>query len=399
MSIHRETLMTTIHQQPELDPQFTASLLQETRAGLIAASAHEESGLSQSQYDLIRSRALAATRGADGRPQVRIESAGLTLDQKLFIERALLRHLDAHDFPLVSVYFQRNPAPLSSQTAAASPAPIKPKAPFGLTIQKQAIPGIRHVVVVASGKGGVGKSTVAANLAVSLAASGLKVGLMDCDVYGPSAPMMLGVKGTMPVDGGRLTPLMGHHVKVVSFGFLSDAKSPVIWRGPMVAKAIEQLCYDVNWGELDTLVVDLPPGTGDVQLTLAEKLPISGAVIVTTPQDVALIDAHKAVSMFEKLGVPIFGVVENMAYHTCTACGHQDHIFGSEAFSEFLKSRNLNLLTRIPLTREIRECSDNGKPAALAREDIRRPYTTLAQSFATILAPRNTLFPEGDSRT
>jgi ATP-binding protein involved in chromosome partitioning len=263
---------------------------------------------------------------------------------------------------------------------------VKRKNPFGLSIAKKAISGVRSVIVVASGKGGVGKSTVASNLAVALAASGAKVGLMDCDVYGPSAPTMLGVKGSMPVDGGKLTPLTGHGVKVVSFGFLTDTKSPVIWRGPMVAKAIEQLCYDVNWGDLDALVLDLPPGTGDVQLTLAEKLPIGAAIIVTTPQDIALIDAHKAVSMFEKLDVPILGVVENMAFHTCTACGHEDHIFGSEAFGEFLKSRKLSLLARIPLTREIREHADNGQPAALATEDICKPYITLAQSVASTLS-------------
>ena len=369
-------------QNPELDPEFTSSLLRETRAGLIAAAVHEESGMNLLEREAIRARAIAATRSADGKAQVRIDSTGLNIDQKLFIERTLLRHLDYNDFPLVSVYFQRA-ASLSAH--AATPAPVKRKNPFGLNIEKRSIPGVRSVIVVASGKGGVGKSTVAANLAASLAASGLKTGLMDCDVYGPSAPTMLGVKGSMAVEGGKLTPLVGHNVKVVSFGFLTDTKTPVIWRGPMVAKAIEQLCYDVNWGELDALILDLPPGTGDVQLTLAERLPIGGAVIVTTPQDIALIDAHKAVSMFEKLDVPIMGVVENMAYHTCTSCGHQDHIFGAESFAEFLRTRNLNLLARIPLTREIRERADQGTPASLAADDISKPYVALAQYVASTI--------------
>jgi ATP-binding protein involved in chromosome partitioning len=198
---------------------------------------------------------------------------------------------------------------------------------------------------------------------------------------------MLGVSGSMPVEKSKLIPLEGHGVKVVSFGFLTDVKSPVIWRGPMVAKAIEQLCYDVAWGELDVLVLDLPPGTGDVQMTLAEKLPLTGSVIVTTPQDVALIDAHKAVSMFEKMNVPVLGVVENMSHYTCTACGHEEHIFGSESFAGFLTSRKLGLITSIPLSRNIRELSDQGQPVVLDdTSKSSQPYRQLADFVKTAIS-------------
>lgn len=312
--------------------------------------------------------------------KLKIASDGLNLDQKIHIERQLYHNFSNAGIPLQSVSFARTAAG-STGVTGDRPQPAKPKVnAFGLNIEKKAIPGVRHVVIVASGKGGVGKSTVSTNLAVALNARGLRVGLMDCDVYGPSAPLLLGVRGQIEVgSGGKLIPREGHGVKVVSFGFLSDVRSPVIWRGPLVSKAIEQLCYDVAWGDLDVLVVDMPPGTGDVQLTIAEKLPIHGAVIVTTPQDVALIDAHKAVSMFERLEVPVLGVVENMAWHECSRCGHKDHIFGEDAFQEFLTSRKLKLLTRIPLRKEIRIASDNGNPAALsASEEISGSYKSLA---------------------
>ncbi len=330
-------------------------------------------------------RLLSIDSGENG-IKLRIASDGLNLDQKILIERELYKNFEQARKPIQSVIFART---ISTPVAGERPTgPIKPKSnAFGLTIDKRAIPGVRHVVLVASGKGGVGKSTVSTNLAVALHARGLRVGLMDCDIYGPSAPLLLGVRGQIEVgNNGKLIPREGHGVKVVSFGFLSDVRSPVIWRGPLVSKAIEQLCYDVAWGDLDVLVVDMPPGTGDVQLTIAEKLPLHGVVIVTTPQDVALIDAHKAVSMFERLDVPVLGVVENMAWHECSKCGHQEHIFGDEAFEEFLVSRKLKLLTRIPLRKEIRIGSDCGEPPALSHnEAIASPYRGLASAVATEL--------------
>lgn len=311
--------------------------------------------------------------------KLRIASDGLNLDQKIQIERRIYKNFHEAGIALQSVSFARTAAPQSP--AGDRPQPVKSRShAFGLTMDKRAIPGVRHVVLVASGKGGVGKSTVSTNLAVALKARGLRVGLMDCDIYGPSAPLLLGVRGEIEVgSGGKLIPREGHGVKVVSFGFLSDVRTPVIWRGPLVSKAVEQLCYDVAWGDLDVLVVDMPPGTGDVQMTIAEKLPIHGVVIVTTPQDVALIDAHKAVSMFERLEVPVLGIVENMAWHECSQCGHKDHIFGNEAFQEFLQTRGLKLLTRIPLRKEIRIGSDEGNPPALSSlHDISSSYSHLA---------------------
>src|SRR4051812_8082734 len=192
------------------------------------------------------------------------------------------------------------------------------------------IPGIKNIIAVASGKGGVGKSTTAVNLALALSAEGASVGMLDADIYGPSQPTMLGIAGRRESkDGKSLEPMEGHGLQAISIGFLIDVDTPMVWRGPMVTQALEQLLKDTRWRDLDYLIVDLPPGTGDIQLTLAQKVPVTGTVIVTTPQDIALIDAKKGLKMFEKVGIPILGIVENMSFHVCPKCGHQSHIFGS----------------------------------------------------------------------
>lgn len=358
------------------DSNATVNILLGARAGMIVAAQHVESGLSESNHVAVRARILEVTTSQNGTPQVHVDSSGLSLDQKLFIERVLLRQLDAEELPAASIYFRRAS---KSQVSSEGPQQVTRKAPFGLNIRKKPIDGTSAIIAVASGKGGVGKSTVAANLAVALAGNGLRVGLMDCDVYGPSAQLLLGLKGSMQVSSGRLKPLERHGVKVVSFGFLTDVKSPVIWRGPLVSKAIEQLCYDVDWGTLDVMILDLPPGTGDVQLTLAERIPLTGVVIVSTPQQVALVDAHKAVSMFEQLGIPVIGAVENMAFHACRECGNKEHLFGSEDFEIFLKDRHLRRLGSIPLSRDVRVASDLGEPVAAGSHTIGQEYRAIAQ--------------------
>jgi ATP-binding protein involved in chromosome partitioning len=229
------------------------------------------------------------------------------------------------------------------------------------------VPGIKNIIAVASGKGGVGKSTTAVNLALALAAEGAAVGVLDADIYGPSQPTMLGIAGRPEsTDGKSLEPMMGHGLQAISIGFLIDVDTPMVWRGPMVTQALEQLLKDTRWRDLDYLVVDLPPGTGDIQLTLAQKVPVTGAVIVTTPQDIALIDARKGLKMFEKVGIPILGVVENMSTHVCPKCGHESHIFGSGGAARMCKDYGTELLGQLPLDESIREQADSGKPTVVA---------------------------------
>jgi ATP-binding protein involved in chromosome partitioning len=231
------------------------------------------------------------------------------------------------------------------------------------------IPGVAHVVAVASGKGGVGKSTVAANLAVTLARKGKRVGLLDADIYGPSVPMMFGVSGRPIVHGDRIQPFEKYGISLMSLGFLLDVDTPVIWRGPMVMRAVEQMLGDVDWGPLDFLIVDLPPGTGDAQLTLSQRVPLSGAVIVTTPQDIALIDARKGLAMFEKVAVPVIGIIENMSTFVCPHCGEETDIFkrgGGERTSEIL---GCPFLGRIPLDPAIVAGGDAGEPIVVSQEE------------------------------
>jgi ATP-binding protein involved in chromosome partitioning len=251
---------------------------------------------------------------------------------------------------------------------------------------------IRNIVAVASGKGGVGKSTVAVNLALSWAAAGARVGLLDADIYGPSQPLMLGLAGQRPVsaDGKRIQPLVAYGVKAMSIGMLIDADQPMVWRGPMVTQALTQLLADTDWGELDYLVVDMPPGTGDIQLTLSQRVPVAGAVIVTTPQDIALADARKGVRMFEKVAVPVLGIVENMSLHRCSQCGHEEPIFGTGGGERLAAEAQVELLGQLPLDARIREEADNGRPTAVAAPDSQRglAYRDLARRTAGALARR-----------
>jgi ATP-binding protein involved in chromosome partitioning len=251
------------------------------------------------------------------------------------------------------------------------------------------VPGIKNIIAVASGKGGVGKSTTAVNLALALAAEGASVGMLDADIYGPSQPMMLGIAGRPESkDGKRIEPMEGHGLQASSIGFLIDIDTPMVWRGPMVTQALEQLLKDTNWRDLDYLVVDLPPGTGDIQLTLAQKVPVTGAVIVTTPQDIALIDARKGLKMFEKVGIPILGVVENMSFHVCPKCGHQSHIFGAGGAEKMSRDYGTELLGQLPLDEAIRRQADSGKPTVVSDPDgaVAEIYRRIARRCAVKIA-------------
>jgi ATP-binding protein involved in chromosome partitioning len=232
--------------------------------------------------------------------------------------------------------------------------------------------GVKNMIAVASGKGGVGKSTVAANLALALSAEGANVGMLDADIYGPSQPRMLGVKAKpQSKDGRSLEPLHSYQLQAMSIGFLIEEETPMIWRGPMVTQALEQLLRDTRWDQVDYLVIDLPPGTGDIQLTLAQKVPVSGAIIVTTPQDIALLDARKGLKMFEKVDVPVLGIIENMSTHICSKCGHEEHIFGEGGGRRMADQYNVDLLGSIPLDVRIREETDTGRPTVVAEPDSR----------------------------
>ncbi|WP_329742987.1 iron-sulfur cluster carrier protein ApbC [Dyella sp. A6] len=256
------------------------------------------------------------------------------------------------------------------------------------------LPDVKNIIVVASGKGGVGKSTVAANLALALQAEGARVGVLDADIYGPSQPRMLGISGKpASPDGKSITPMQAHGLQAMSIGFLVDEETPMIWRGPMVTQAMMQLLTDSRWEMLDYLVIDLPPGTGDIQLTLSQKVPVAGAVIVTTPQDIALLDARKALKMFEKVEVPVLGVVENMATHVCSNCGHEEHIFGEGGGRRMAEQYGVAYLGSLPLDIRIREQADGGTPTVVAMPDseLAARYREIARNAAARLSlqPRN----------
>lgn len=251
------------------------------------------------------------------------------------------------------------------------------------------IPNVKNIIAVASGKGGVGKSTTAVNLALALAAEGASVGLLDADIYGPSQPVMLGINAKPEShDGKTMEPLERYGIQAMSIGFLIDLDTPMVWRGPMVTSALEQLLRETNWRSLDYLVIDLPPGTGDIQLTLSQKVPVTGALIVTTPQDIALLDARKGLKMFEKVGVPIVGIVENMSTHICSQCGHEEHIFGAGGGAQMCSDYNVELLGELPLDIKIREQSDSGIPivAADPEGNIAAVYRQIARRTAVKLS-------------
>ncbi len=253
------------------------------------------------------------------------------------------------------------------------------------------MPNVKNIVAVASGKGGVGKSTTAVNLALALAAEGASVGILDADIYGPSLPTMLGIHGRPESpDDQSMNPLVGHGVQANSIGFLIEEDNPMIWRGPMATSALEQLLRQTNWRDLDYLIVDMPPGTGDIQLTLSQRVPVTGAVIVTTPQDIALLDAKKGLKMFEKVGIPIIGIVENMSMHTCSNCGHEEHIFGAGGAERMAKDYGVTVLGNLPLDMSIREQADGGTPTVVADPDgkIAQRYREIARSVALTIAKR-----------
>jgi len=256
----------------------------------------------------------------------------------------------------------------------------------------QLLPNVKNIVAVASGKGGVGKSTTAANLALALAAEGAKVGILDADIYGPSQPMMMGLEGRPEsADGKTMEPMRNHGVEVISIGFLVERDNAMIWRGPMATQALEQLLRQTNWGDLDYLIVDMPPGTGDIQLTLSQRVPLTGAVIVTTPQDIALIDARRGIKMFEKVGVPILGIVENMAVHVCSNCGHVEHIFGADGGKKMAAEFSMDYLGALPLALSIREQADSGKPTVVSDPDGETAglYKAIARQMAAKIAQRS----------
>src|SRR6187455_390935 len=317
--------------------------------------------------DYVATRSVKSVKAADGKVAVEIELGYPGKSQFEEIRRQLIDALKAAGAPGASVTVR------SKVVAHAVQRGVK------------LVPGIKNIIAVASGKGGVGKSTTAVNLALALSAEGASVGILDADIYGPSQPMMLGIAGRPESkDGKSLEPMEGHGLQAISIGFLIDIDTPMVWRGPMVTQALEQLLKDTNWREVDYLIVDMPPGTGDIQLTLSQKVPVTGAVIVTTPQDIALLDARKGLKMFEKVGVPIVGIVENMAIHICSQCGHAEHIFGSGGGERMCRDYGVTFLGSLPLDIRIREQADSGRPSVVADPDsaVAQAYKAIARKVA-----------------
>jgi ATP-binding protein involved in chromosome partitioning len=337
------------------------------------------------QQTLAQAGALRALELTHDTLLVRIELGFPTLGYTHSLQTALQAHLRAHQITV----------PLTLELSSV----ILPHA-----VQRNLKPlaGVKNIVAVASGKGGVGKSTVAVNLALAWAAGGAQVGILDADIYGPSQPLMLGLAGQHPSspDGKRIHPLQAHGLIAMSIGFLVDPAQAVVWRGPMVTQALTQLLTDTEWGTLDYLVVDMPPGTGDIQLTLAQRVPVSGAIIVTTPQDIALADARKGLAMFEKVAVPVLGIVENMSVHVCGHCGHIEHIFGAGGGARLAAEHGVALLGELPLDVRIREQADGGRPTVVAEPDspAAQAYVDAARRAGAVLSrrarDRSALFPK-----
>ena len=337
---------------------------------------------------------------------------GQSLGSAQAVEIAELKGDRAHvrvalGFPIGGYLGEFAPALEAHVAAGGGPGKIEIELVAKITahaVQRQLSPqaGVKNIVAVASGKGGVGKSTVAANLALAWAAQGAKVGILDADIYGPSQPIMLGLTGQRPasIDGKRIKPLNAHGISAMSIGFLIDPEQPMVWRGPMVTQALTQLLGDTDWGHLDYLVIDMPPGTGDIQLTLAQRVPVAGAVIVTTPQDIAFADARKGLKMFEKVNVPVLGIVENMSVHVCSNCGHVEHLFGAGGGARMAAQYGVALLGELPLDVRVREEADGGVPTVVAHPDAPHamPYFAMARRTAAALAlrskDRSTLFPK-----
>ncbi len=332
----------------------------------------------QEVVDTNTGKDLLATRSARN---IRIDGGNVTLDVELgYPARTQIASMRARvEAALAQV------AGVSGVTANVTSRVV----PHAVQAGVKLIPGVKNIIAVASGKGGVGKSTTAVNLALALAAEGATVGILDADIYGPSQPLMLGITGRPESkDGKSFEPMEGHGLQANSIGFLIAPDQPMVWRGPMVTSALEQLLRETRWRDLDYLVIDMPPGTGDIQLTLAQKVPVTGAVIVTTPQDVALLDATKGMKMFEKVGIPIIGIVENMSIHVCSKCGHEEHIFGSGGAERMSKDYGAEVLGHLPLDIRIREQTDAGKPPVVADPDGRAAeiYRAIARRVAVRIA-------------
>ncbi len=320
---------------------------------------------------------IAGVQSDNGHAMIVLETDPALGGEMETLRRAVEQAVTATgDFTKVSVILSARRAAKSSGRTPSRAAQIENLAP-----------GIKHVIAVASGKGGVGKSTVAVNLAAALAAQGLRAGLMDADIYGPSVPAMLGLEGRPDTQDGKLVPPEIGGLKVMSMGFLVESDAPMIWRGPMIQTALRQFLQDVAWGDLDILVVDMPPGTGDAQLTMAQKVPLAGAVIVSTPQDIALLDARKGINMFRQVGVPVLGVIENMSYHTCTACGHEDHIFGHGGAKAAAQKLSCHFLGALPLDIDIRIHADAGTPIVTEAPESApaRQYRAMAHDISEML--------------